>query len=81
MPLRKEVDLQKTVAAASGVFRDVCSEEPPYHMAEELWQGLKQGEEGARLFFVSFRVCAKMNGPVAALERRLRQEARDGLVF
>ena len=43
MPLRKEVDLEKTVAAASGVFRDVCSEEPPYHTAEELWEGLKQG--------------------------------------
>ena len=47
MPLRKEVDLEKTVAAASGVFRDVCSEEPPYHTAEELWEGLKQGDEGA----------------------------------
>ena len=41
MPLRKEVDLEKTVAAASGGFRDVCSEEPLYHTAEELWEGLK----------------------------------------
>ena len=47
MPLQKEVDLEKTVAAASGVFRDVCSEEPPYHTAEELWEGLKQGDGGA----------------------------------
>ena len=64
MPLRKEVDLEKTVAAASGVFRDVCSEEPPYHTAEELSEGLKQGGEGARLLFVFFlcccvRVCAR----------------------
>ena len=52
MPLRRESDLEKTVAAASGVFRDVCSEEPPYHTAEELWEGPKQGDEGARLLFV-----------------------------
>ena len=81
MPLRKEVDLEKTVAAASGVFRDVCSEEPPYHTAEELLEGLKQGDEGARLLFVFFCVCAKMNGRVAALKRRLRQKGKDGLVF
>ena len=54
MPLRKEVALEKTVAAASGVFRDACSEEPPYHTAEELWEGLKQGDEGAGLLFVFF---------------------------
>ena len=35
MPLRKLSDLEKTVAAASGIFRDVCSEEPPYQTAEE----------------------------------------------
>ena len=82
MPLRKEVDLEKTVAAASGVFRDVCSEEPPYHTAQKLWEGLKQEDEGARLLFVFFFcVCAKMNGRVAALKRRLRQKGRDGLVF
>ena len=54
MPLRKEVDLEKTMAAASGGFRDVCSEEPPYHTGEELWGGLKQGDEGAQLLFVFF---------------------------
>ena len=54
MPLRNLSDLEKTVAAASGVFRDVYSEEPPYHTAEELWEGLKQGDEGARLLFVFF---------------------------
>ena len=54
MPLQKEVDLEKTVVAASGVFRDVCSEKPPYHTAEELWEGLKQGDKGARLLFVFF---------------------------
>ena len=54
MPLRKEVDLEKRLAAASEVFCDVCSEQPPYHTAEELWEGLKQGDEGARLLFVFF---------------------------
>ena len=54
MPQRKEVYLEKTVAAASGVFRDVCSEELPYHTTEELWEGLKQGDEGMRLLFVFF---------------------------
>ena len=58
MPLRKVSDLEKTVVAASGVFRDVCSEEPPYHTPEELWEGLKHGDEGARLLFVFFlRLC------------------------
>ena len=40
------------MAAASGVFRDVCTEELPYHTAEELWEGLKQADDGARLLFV-----------------------------
>ena len=60
MPLRKEVDLEKTMAAASRVFRDVCSQEPPYHTAEELWEGLKQGDKGARLLFVFF-LCLRKN--------------------
>ena len=81
MPLRKEVDLEKTVAAASGVFCDVCSEEPPYHTAEELWEGLKQGDEGARLLFLFFLCLRKNVGRVAALKRQSRQKARDGLVF
>ena len=48
------------MAAASRVFRNVCSEEPPYHTAEELWEGLKQGDEGARLLFVFF-LCLRKN--------------------
>ena len=59
MPLQKEVDLEKTVAAASGVFRDVCSEEPLYHTADKLWEGLKQGDEGARLLFFVFSATVK----------------------
>ena len=54
MPLQKELDLEKTVAAVSVVFRDVCSEEPPYHTSEEVWKGLKQGDKGGRLLFVFF---------------------------
>ena len=57
MPLRKEVDPEKTAAAASGVFRDVCSEEPPYHMAEELWEGLKQGDEGNNFVLMPLETC------------------------
>ena len=67
MPLRKESDLENTVAAASGVFRDVCSKEPPYHTAGELWEGLKQGDAGARLlfaFFLRLRKNERMRGSV-----------------
>ena len=54
MPLRNMSDLEKTVAAASGIFRDVCSEEPPYPTAKELWEGLKQGDDTAQLPFTFF---------------------------
>ena len=81
MPLRKVSDLQKTVAAASGVFRGFCSEGPPYHTAEEVWNELKQGDEGARLLFFFVCICAKMKGRVAALKKQSRQGARGGLLF
>ena len=81
MPLRKGVDLEETVAAASGVFRDVCSEEPPYHTAEELWEGLKQGDEGARLLFGFFLRLRKNERTRCSVERRSRQKGRDWLVF
>ena len=42
------------MAEASELSSDVCSEELPYNTAEELWEGLKQGDEGARFFFVFF---------------------------
>ena len=74
MPLRKEVDLEKTVAAASGVFRDVCSEEPPYHTAEELWEGLKQGDEGARLLFVFFLRLRKNERTRCSVEKAIAAE-------
>ena len=54
MPLRKVSHLEKAVAAASGVVRNVCSEGQPYHTAQELWEGIKQGEEGTRLLFILF---------------------------
>ena len=81
MPLRKVSDLEKTVAAASRLFRDVCSEEPPYHTAEELWEGLKHGDQSARLLLCFFYVCAEEKGGAAPLKRQSRQRARDGLVF
>ena len=54
MLFRKLSYLQKTVVAASGIFRDVCSKELPYHTAEELWEGPKEGDEYARLLFTLF---------------------------
>ena len=63
--------------AASGVFRDVSSEELPYHTAEKLWEGLKQGDEGARLLFVFFlrlreneRTCCSVEKAIAAEGKR-----------
>ena len=76
MPLRKEMDLEKTVAAASGVFRDVCSEEPPYHTAEELWEGLKQGDEGARLLFVFFLRLRKNERTRCSVEKAIAAEGK-----
>ena len=48
------------MAAASAIFRAVCLEEPPHHTAEELWEGLKQGDAGARLLFTFF-LCLRKN--------------------
>ena len=76
MPLRKEVDLEKTVAAASGVFCDVCSEEPPYHTAEELWEGLKQGDEGARWLFVFFLHLRKNERTRCSVEKAIAAEGK-----
>ena len=76
MPLRKEVDLEKTVAAASGVFCDVCSEEPPYHTAEELWEGLKQGDQGARLLFVFFLHLRKNERTRCSVEKAIAAEGK-----
>ena len=76
MPLRKESDLEKTVAAASGVFRDVCSEEPPYHTAEELWKGLKQADEGARLLFVFFLCLRKKERTRCSAEKAIAAEGK-----
>ena len=75
-PFRKEVDLEKTVAAASGVFRDVCSEEPPYHTAEELWEGLKQGDEGARLLVVFFLRLRKNERTSCSFEKAIAAEGK-----
>ena len=60
MPLRKVLHPDKTVAKASGVFCTVCLEKPPYHTAQELWGGLKQADEGARLLLILF-LCLRKN--------------------
>ena len=76
MPLRKEVDLEKTVAAASGVFRDVCSDKPPYHTAEELWEGLKQGDEGVQLLFVFLLRLRKNERTRCSVEKAIAAEGK-----
>ena len=76
MPLQKEVDLEKTVAAASGVFPDVCSEEPPYHTAEELWEGLKQGDLGERLLIVFFLRLRKKERTRCSVEKAIAAEGK-----
>ena len=76
MPLRKTSNLEKTVAAASGVFRDVCSEEPPYHTAEELWEALKQGDEGARLLLVFFLLLCKNEWTHCSVEKAIAVEGK-----
>ena len=81
MPLRKVSDLGKTVAAASGVFRDVCSEEPPYHTAEELWEGLKQGDEGGQLLFVFFLRLCKNERTRCSVEKTITAEGKRWVAF
>ena len=76
MPLRKDSDLEKTVAAASGVFRDVCSEEPPYHTAEKLSEGLKQGDEGARMLFMFFLRLPKNERTRCSVEKAIAAEGK-----
>ena len=70
------MDLKKTVAAAYGVFRDVCSEEPPYHTAEELCEGLKQGDEGARLLFVFFLRLRKNERTHCSVQKAIAAEGK-----
>ena len=81
MPPQKEVDLEKTVAAASGVFCDVCSEEPPYRTAEELWEGLKQGDEGARLLFVFFLRLHENERTRCSVEKAIAAEGKTWVGF
>ena len=72
--LRIVLDLGKTVAAASGV--DVCSEEPPYHAAEELWEELKHGDEGARWLFVFFLRLRKIERTRCSVEKAIAAEGK-----
>ena len=64
------------MAAACRVFRDVCSEEPPYHTAEELWEGLKQRDEGARLLFVFFLRLRKNERTRCSVEKAIAAESK-----
>ena len=64
------------MAAASGVFCDVCSEKTPYHIAEELWEGPKQGDEGARLLFVFFLRLHKNERTRCSVERAIAAEGK-----
>ena len=64
------------MAAASGVFRDICSEEPPYHTAKELWERLKQEDEGARLFFVFYLRLRKNEWMRCSVEKAIAAEGK-----
>ena len=64
------------MAASSGVFCDVCSEETPYHTAEELWEGLEQGDEGARLLFVFFLCLRKKERMRCSVEKAIAVERK-----
>ena len=75
MLLRKVSDLEKTVATACAIFRAVYSE---YHMAQELWEGLKEGDEGARLLLIFFCVYKKIAQRIAPSKKQSRQRERDG---
>ena len=76
MPLRKLSDLEKTVAAASAVFCAVCSEEPPYHTAEELWEGLKQGDGGAQLRLIFFLCLRKNERTRCSVQKAIASEGK-----
>ena len=69
------------MAAASGVFLNVCSEKPPCHAAQELWEGLKQGDEGARLLFVFFLRLPKKERTGCSVEKAIAQRVGDGSLF
>ena len=64
------------MATASGVFRNVCSEEPPYDTAEELWEGLKQRDEGARLLFVFFLRLHKNERTRCSVEKAIAAQGK-----
>ena len=64
------------MATASGVFSDVCSEEPPYHTAEKLWEGLKHGDEGKRLLFVFFLHLRKNERTRCTVEKATAAEGK-----
>ena len=69
------------MAAASGVFRDVFPEEPPYHTAEDLWEGLKHGDEGARLLFVFFLRLGKNERTHSRVENTIPPEGKKSVGF
>ena len=62
------------MAAASGVVRDVCSGGPPWHTAEDLLQGLKQGDEATRLLFHFFSASAKKRKKALQLRKAIASE-------
>ena len=76
MPLRNVSDLEKTVAAASGVFCNVCSGEPPYDTAENFWEGLKHGDKGARLLFLFSLRLRKNERTPCSVEKAIAAEVK-----
>ena len=76
MLLRKLSDLEKTVAAASGMFQDICSRELPYHTAEKWWEGLKEGDEYARLLFTLFLQLHKNERTRCSIQNAIASEGK-----
>ena len=76
MPLCKVSDVENAVAAASGVFSDVCTEEPPHCTAEERWEGLEHWDEGVRLLFVFFLRLRKTERTRCSVEKAMAAEGK-----
>ena len=75
MLLRKLSQLKKTVAAASGIFCDLCVDEPLYRMVDQIFEGGIQEDQSVRLFFPFFlQPCKHEN----TLLQRSEKQSRHG---
>ena len=73
--------MEKEVVAVSGVFREVCSQDPSYQSTEDLWSGLKNGDEGAHVRFVFFLQMRKNEGTRGSMNKQLHHRGKGGFKF